>query len=62
MGECINLILSLIYDAEYQHSRIILDSLPMLNKDVEKFNTTCEGVIYEYKEKKKPGSIFYRHS
>lgn len=32
-GECINLILSLIYDAEYQHSKIIQDTLPLLKKD-----------------------------
>lgn len=34
----------------------------MLSKDIEKFNTCSEGVIYEFKEKKKPGSIFYRHA
>lgn len=34
MGECINLVLSLIFDAEYQHSKIIQDNLPLLAKDV----------------------------
>ena len=28
LGECTNLILSLIYDAEFQHSKIIQDNLP----------------------------------
>ena len=62
MGECINLVMALIFDAEYQHSKIIQDNLPMLSKDVERFNTCCEGVIYEYKEKRKPGVICYRHT
>lgn len=62
MGECINLMMALIFDAEYQHSKVIQDSLPVLAKDVERFNTCCEGVIYEYKEKRKPGLICYRHA
>lgn len=62
IGECINLVMALIFDAEYQHSKIIQDSLPVLSKDIEKFNTCCEGVIYEFKEKKKPGLICYRHT
>ena len=61
LSECCNLVMALIFDAEYQHSRIIQDSLPVLSKDVERFNTCNEGVIYEFKEKKKPGNIFYRH-
>jgi hypothetical protein len=60
-GECINLILALIYDAEFQHSKIIQDNLPILKKDEEKFNTCLEGVLYEFKEKKKAGVICYRH-
>ena len=62
MGECINLVMALIFDAQYQHSKIIQDNLPLLAKDVQRFNTVCEGVIYEFKEKKKPGMICYRHS
>lgn len=60
-GECINLIMCLIYDAEYQHSKIIQDSLPVLNKETSKFQTIFEGILYEYMEKKKPGVIMYRH-
>jgi len=41
--------MAVIFDAEFQHSKIIQDNLPMLAKDVERFNTTVEGVIYEYK-------------
>ena len=28
IGECLNQIMCLIYDAEYQHSKIIQESLP----------------------------------
>lgn len=49
LGECANLILSLIYDAEYQHSKLIQDNLPLLTKDIEKFNTCIEGMLYEFK-------------
>ena len=60
-GELINIILSLIFDAEYQRSKVLQDTLPQLDKDVEKFKTLMEGVIYEFKEKKKPSVIHYRH-
>ena len=51
----------LIFDAEYQHAKIIQDNLPSINKDSLKFQNIIEGVLYEFNEKKKPGSIFYRH-
>lgn len=54
--------MAIIFDAEFQHSKIIQDNLPMLAKDVERFNTVCEGVIYEFRERKKPGIICYRHN
>ena len=51
----------LIFDAEYQHAKIIQESLPTLSKDAIKFQNILEGVLYEYNEKKKPGMIMYRH-
>ena len=51
----------LIFDAEYQHSKIIQDNLPAINKDSLKFQNILEGVLYEFNEKKKPGCIMYRH-
>lgn len=62
MGECINTVMAIIFDAEFHHSKIIQDSLPLLAKDAEKFTTCCEGVIYEFREKRKPGLICYRHN
>jgi hypothetical protein len=59
MSECLNLLLSMIYDAEYPHSKIIQDNLPL--KELLKFTTCMEGQIYEYREKKKTGNIVYRH-
>jgi hypothetical protein len=62
MGECVNLIMCLIFDAEYQHAKIIQDNLPNITKtNVMKFQNLVEGVLYEYMEKKKPGYIIYRH-
>lgn len=61
IGECINLTMCLIYDAEYQHAKIIQDNLPTSSKNVVKFQNLVEGVLYEYSEKKKPGTITYRH-
>lgn len=51
----------LIFDAEFQHAKIIQDSLPGGGKDLVKFQNMVEGVLYEYMEKKKPGFIIYRH-
>ena len=52
----------LIFDAEYQHSKIIQENLPNISaKNIEKFQNILEGVLYEFKEKKKPGFIHYRH-
>ena len=62
LGQCINTVMALIFDAEFQHSKIIQDNLPTLAKDTEKFNTCSEGVIYEFKDRKKPGIICYRHN
>lgn len=46
LGECINAVMALIFDAEFQHSKIIQDNLPVNSQNTEKFNTTSEGVIY----------------
>ncbi len=51
----------LIFDAEYQHAKIIQDNLPNLKANTMKFQNLVEGVLYEYMEKKKPGYITYRH-
>lgn len=50
----------LIFDAEYQHAKIIQDSLPDPN-NIIRFQNMVEGVLYEYIEKKKSGTIHYRH-
>ena len=45
-GECINLVMALIYDAEFQHARIVQDTLPGARKEEERFATCLEGVLY----------------
>lgn len=46
MGECINLMMCLIFDAEYQHAKVFQDSLPNPSKNVVKFQNLVEGVLY----------------
>lgn len=59
IGECINLLMSLTFDVEMENSRLFFNSL--VNPNPERFTTLSEGILYEFKEKRKQGTIYYRH-
>lgn len=47
IGECLNLLLALCFDTEYENSRIFFDAVP--SAQPEQFSTLNDGKLYEFK-------------